>query len=294
MEIHKDISSLLQSISLKKYQKHDLFHILKFEDHFQEIPLETINRKCDFFQVYFSKKYDAEIQIDDKVFVLGDQPIVSFLCPMQTLSVSIKNFGQFSNGYMLLFNPQFLQEGLSDFFLQKKFPFFNQKYPPFYSLNNNFNPFQELFEKIYNLFQSFKEVDEELIPIYLKALLIEAKKSFLNGEIENKFLSREQEITFGFENLVRQNAYKRPTIQYYADKLNISSVYLSECVKKATHKTARKIINEYEIQESKTLLIQTNKTIDEIAHILGFSATSNFVNFFKKHTQKTPSEYRNT
>jgi len=61
---------------------------------------------------------------------------------------------------------------------------------------------------------------------------------------------------------------------------------------KATRKTAKRIITEYLILESKSLLNQSTKTINDIAFQLGFNDTSNFIAFFKKNTSSTPSQYR--
>lgn len=292
MENHKNISSLLNAINLKNLQQYNDFQILKYENHSDLIPYQTISRKCNFFQIFFSKEYDAHITIDDNCFSLKNKPLISFLPPLQTLSVDIKNVQTISTSYMIAFEASFLNNIWTDFDIQHKFPYFNLNYSPIYFLEKNHINYEVIFEKMHQLFSFSSEENLEIIRSYLYILLYESKKSFFNGTIKNNLRSRYQKIAFSFESLIRNYSNSRNSLDFYANKLNISTVYLSECIKKSTNKTAKQIINEYTILEATTLLIQTTDTIDEIAYKLGFSATSNFINFFKKHTSYTPYNYR--
>jgi len=104
--------------------------------------------------------------------------------------------------------------------------------------------------------------------------------------------SRAEEVAYQFEALIMQTKSKRKNLNHYANKLNFSSIYLAECVKKATGKTAKQIITEYLILEAKSLLNQSTKPIDNISNHLGYNDTSNFIAFFKKNVGCTPSQYR--
>ncbi|MDF1763020.1 MAG: AraC family transcriptional regulator, partial [Oleibacter sp.] len=45
---------------------------------------------------------------------------------------------------------------------------------------------------------------------------------------------------------------------------------------------------------AKKLLSSTNESIDEIVYLTGFSEPSTFYRAFKRWTQQTPVEYRNS
>lgn len=79
----------------------------------------------------------------------------------------------------------------------------------------------------------------------------------------------------------------------FASKLNIHTNHLNRLVKKVTQKTTTQVIAERILQEGKLLLRHTAWNVSEIAFSLGFSETSHFNNFFKKHTKLTPLEFRN-
>lgn len=70
--------------------------------------------------------------------------------------------------------------------------------------------------------------------------------------------------------------------------------YLNELVKKETGITAKEVINNKILSESKQLLLYTSKPVSEIADILNFETPSYFVRFFRKHSNQTPLQYRKT
>ncbi|CAM1343373.1 helix-turn-helix domain-containing protein [Tenacibaculum amylolyticum] len=289
--VFNTIQSLLEEMNISRFQKHQEFHILKFKDHLDDIPMKTDARKCNFFQVVITKHHNVDVVVDNVAFSAMDDSL-TFMAPLQMLSTDVKSVENLGLGYMLAFTPKFLRLGISDFELLQKFPFFNVNHSPVYFLHENKEKFFHLMEMLYNLFQDYNEENIEIIRSYLTILLFEGRKSFLKGDIQNSATSRYNEIAFSFENQIKASQNKRKPLDYYADKLNISTIYLAECVKRATGKTAKQILTEYVILEATSLLLQSMKTIDEIAFSVGYSSTSNFGLFFKKHTGMTPTEYR--
>lgn len=85
---------------------------------------------------------------------------------------------------------------------------------------------------------------------------------------------------------------KERHIQFYADKLNITSTYLSKVVKEISGNTVGEILTRQVFHEACTQLKSSEKTIGEIADMLGFNDQSAFTNFFRMHAKCTPSAYR--
>lgn len=83
-----------------------------------------------------------------------------------------------------------------------------------------------------------------------------------------------------------------PTVNYFADKLNISPGYLSDLLKKNTGKSAQELIHYHLIEKAKDLLLRGDATIAEIAYDLGFEYPSYFSRIFKNKMGKTPLEFR--
>lgn len=84
-----------------------------------------------------------------------------------------------------------------------------------------------------------------------------------------------------------------PTVKYLADKVFLSPNYLSDLLKKETGMNAQDRIHYYLIEEAKNLLLSSNKTVGELAFLLGFEYPQYFSRLFKSKTGMTPIEYRN-
>ena len=84
-----------------------------------------------------------------------------------------------------------------------------------------------------------------------------------------------------------------PTVAYFADKCCLSSGYFGNLVRVETGRTAKDIIADHVLAYAKQLLNDETLTITMISNRLGFEYPQHFVRFFKSHTAKTPSAYRN-
>jgi AraC family transcriptional activator of pobA len=83
-----------------------------------------------------------------------------------------------------------------------------------------------------------------------------------------------------------------PTAQYIAEKLNLSSKYLSDCLKQLTGSTTQQLIHEKLIEHAKEKLTTTSLSVGEIAYNLGFEYPQSFSKLFKSKTQQTPMQFR--
>ena len=84
-----------------------------------------------------------------------------------------------------------------------------------------------------------------------------------------------------------------PTVAYFADKCCLSNGYFGNLVRVETGRTAKDIISDHLLAHAKQLLNDEALTVTMISNRLGFEYPQHFVRFFKSHTGKTPSAYRN-
>lgn len=102
-----------------------------------------------------------------------------------------------------------------------------------------------------------------------------------------------------FENLLkdyfnsdRPQTVSLPGVLYFAEQLNLSPNYFGEMVKKETGKTALEYIHLKIMDLAKERILDTNKSISEVAYGLGFKYPQHFTKAFKKLTGHYPLEYR--
>lgn len=88
--------------------------------------------------------------------------------------------------------------------------------------------------------------------------------------------------------------YHQPHISLnkLADIANLSPNAFCKYLKKHTLKTYKQLLNEIRIEHARRALLQSEKTISEIAWSVGYRNVSNFNRQFLKMKGKSPSEYR--
>ncbi|MFT3993332.1 MAG: helix-turn-helix domain-containing protein [Dysgonomonas sp.] len=84
------------------------------------------------------------------------------------------------------------------------------------------------------------------------------------------------------------------TVNFYADKMNMTARGLSQNVYRTTGRMALVWINDFVITKIKVLLRTTNLTATQISDEYNFPTPSLFGRFFKKHTGMTPNDFRHS
>jgi AraC-like DNA-binding protein len=154
----------------------------------------------------------------------------------------------------------------------------------------------------------FSKIREELergIDKHSQTLIISNIELFLNYCVrfyDRQFITREpvnRDIMMRFEHLLRE--YYRsglpqteglPSVAYFANKLNLSSNYFGDLIKKQTGITALEYIQATIIDFSKEKLLDRSKSISEIAFELGYKYPQHFTRLFKQRVGMSPQEYR--
>ncbi|MDE7407318.1 MAG: helix-turn-helix domain-containing protein [Muribaculaceae bacterium] len=95
-----------------------------------------------------------------------------------------------------------------------------------------------------------------------------------------------------FIRLVQENFRRERSVSYYADRLFISSKYLSLVIKEITGRSAASWIDDYVILEAKNLLRYSGKNVQQVAYELNFSNQSSFGKYFKHLTGMSPSAFQ--
>lgn len=131
---------------------------------------------------------------------------------------------------------------------------------------------------------------------------IELLLNYCERFYDRQFITREhinKDVLVRFENLLedyftsdKPQNIGLPTVGYCADKLNLSSNYLGDLIKKETGKSALEHIQLKLINIAKELVYDTSKSVSEIAYELGFKYPQHFSRLFKKRVGVSPNEYR--
>lgn len=96
-----------------------------------------------------------------------------------------------------------------------------------------------------------------------------------------------------------QKLYLSPTLTIVdlSEKLSIPVWHLSQVINEYFNQNFFNFVNGFRIEEAKQLLLDSSngrKTVLEILYEVGFNSKSAFNTAFKKHTNMTPTEYKNS
>jgi len=81
-------------------------------------------------------------------------------------------------------------------------------------------------------------------------------------------------------------------VSYLAENVHLSLGYLSDLLRNETGKSAKEHINLFIIDKAKTVLLNSNATVSEIAYELGYQYPQHFSKVFKRKTGMSPGSYR--
>lgn len=231
-------------------------------------------------------EYEGEISIDRK-----------------TYAVSRGNLIILPENHIICFNRPVVDRSLlcisvaTDYILNMPSPidtniFSYSRYIPIMSVSDSkYEDFLSYFRFLHKECSEKSIYQEEIIRSILYALILE-----ISGEYEAQFNLRNggeiksDNLIDRFFHLLAVYYKEERTVRFYADKLNITPKYLSTAIKKTTGRPVLEWIHEAVLIEAKMLLMTSGKTVQEISELLNFSSSSAFVQFFKKHTGKTPKK----
>lgn len=140
-----------------------------------------------------------------------------------------------------------------------------------------------------------KERDSDLL--WLLQIFFNLADGFSEYNDYDSQPSRSYDLLLRFLDEVWEHMAESREVKFYADRLNVSTKYLSSCIMQATSggKRASRWIAEFVCARA-IALMKTHKelSIKEISELMGFDEMSSFCRYFKRMTGMSPTEYKNS
>lgn len=138
-----------------------------------------------------------------------------------------------------------------------------------------------------------KPYHKEIIRSIIHAILLEMLSNMeMNSTRSDDDETRVKSHFNRFLNMLSNTSVKHRPVKYYADKLCMSSKYLSEVCKKVSQKSACTWIEEFTNEDIRYHLFNTDLAVKEIAYKLGFENLSFFGKYVKRHFGQSPTALR--
>lgn len=299
MNIINSISEYHRLLSLPE-PLHPLVSIIQVADtHIMETDVWE-QFYINFYSVSLKRNVSAKVKYGQQYYDFN-KGVMNFLAPKQVQSLSISDIRlinqECGQGYVLLFHPDFLGRHPLAASI-KNYGFFS------YALNEALH----ISEKEENsIIEILKKIDEEYqhIDRHTQDIILSQIDLLLNYSIrfyERQFITRKfvnNDLLIRMEQLLHRYFDKGeslqnglPTVEYLAHNLNLSPNYLSDMLRSLTGQNAQQHIHNKMIEKAKEYLTSSNLSVAEIAYQLGFEYPQSFNKFFKKKTDISPLEYR--
>lgn len=128
----------------------------------------------------------------------------------------------------------------------------------------------------------------EMLRCTLIEILISTMRKIINAEKAAEIDNTTKHII----KFIEKNYNKKITLSDISASLNYSLPYISSKFKADTAYNFSEYLQKYRIEQSARLLANTNKTIAEIASLVGYEDIKFFGKLFKKYMYVTPSEFK--
>lgn len=153
-----------------------------------------------------------------------------------------------------------------------------------------------------------KPIDHKQLGQIIDELTAKIKKNLVSDMVSEKIKSIEDlrlfDVEFYYSNsnfksrytkkvleFIKENYSRKISIDYIANKLEVSSAYLSKLFKSDAEYTFNDFLNRYRIQKALDYMLESDMKIYQIAEVVGYSEYKYFSQVFKNYLGYSPSDF---
>lgn len=294
---------MFNTIEIQSYSLKDILNALEQEEQAEELHISYDQKpieknpfpypfRSENIGIMIVQEGKVKIKINLETYLVEKDQLIC-IPPRAVIQVvevveAIKSIG-------VIFTENFAQKMVQNYNEVNVLRFFSLKeFPVWLPSDQKMRTIVGLVECLYSLNSDVETYyREQRIYHYFNALTLELISFYKeNAEKIEMKTSRKKELILDFLDLLSVHAKNERSVQFYADKLFVTSAYLSRVLKEASGFSTREIIEEAVVMEARDLLMGTSFSLAQIAEKLNFSDQSFFGKFFKKKMKMSPKTFR--
>lgn len=237
----------------------------------------------EWYEIYYLKKGSCVYHIDNRSFLVnqGDWIFIPAMLPHKVL-------------YRTSPHERYLIYATKDYLPAVILPHINEFIAtPIYTppRAENVEPVEDLAHKMFYEFQNPTEFSTSLIKCYLLELLV----LFLNRSTPMHPVCESNENDIVIANLldyINLHYGNNITLELLSDICELSPNYLSRKFKMTVGMPLMEYLRTIRLQHAKSLLLETEQSIAQIAYQCGFNDSNYFSYIFKQSEHLSPLQYR--
>jgi len=285
----------LHEISDLEKPRHPLISVIDYSKVNVENGPDSGSFVCSFYTVNFKKHCS---------FLYGRQKFdheegtLHCTAPEQVINFDRKKEEGNTEGWGLYFHPELIRNStLGDKI--NEYGFFS------YGVNEALHLSEQEKNTLLSILKQLKNEYDTNIDLYSNELIISNielllnyckrfyGRQFLTRTNQNKdIISRFEKFIVDYFNSEDLKTKGMPSVKYCAEMMKLSPNYFSDLLRSETRKNTQDYIHYYLLEKAKTLLVNSDLSISEIAYELGFEYSQNFSRLFKQKTGLSPTLFR--
>ena len=291
----KTITELHELIGYEK-PKHPLVTVIDYSK--VDFKITTpVKYYSDFYQISRKNDCPGTMRYGRNSYDFTEGTLI-FTAPGQVIEVEEFDHTREIKGWGLYFHPDLIRRSNLGKIIHN-YNFFS------YEVNEALHVSDDERKTLQELIDKIKKEYSQNIDKHSQNLIIANIELLLNYSLryyDRQFYTRtnlNKGIIARFEKVLSEYYKKEnhlengiPSVKFCAEKLNQSPTYLSDLLKKETDRNALDHIHNFVIEKAKMILLNSDKTVNEIAYDLGFDYPQHFNKLFKKRTGYTPAAFR--
>lgn len=263
----------------------DLPKILKSKREMMIVP-----HRAQFYHILWIEKGEGTHFVDFNPIKLEDN--IAIFIPKSSVNIYDKK-GVY-NGKALVFTDNFFCKNIHDAQLLQSSILYSDLYTiAKIKVNPNNSELRVFLNVMETEFQrNHDSAQYGILHNMLHVFLLQAEREMRKQGFKELKPSANLDYLVLFKDLWEQKFCDEKSVNKYASELSISEKQLHKATTTLFEKTPKQIIDERILLEAKRLLVHSNQSIKEIAYELGYDEPTNFIKYFRKHVNATPSEFR--
>lgn len=292
--IYDSISELHHVLGLSK-PMHPLISLVNYDEIQNATDKISNTIILNFYKISFINSSKSKVKYGQNYYDF-DEGGLCFVSPNQIISAGEP--ARSLSGLMFLFHPDLIRNHSLNKKI-KNYGFFSYSVTEALHLSEKEKDIIiSIFKHIeFELSSAIDNFSQDLLISYIE-LLLNYSNRFYNRQFitrktaNNDLLIKLDELLTDYFNGEKAEESGLPTVHYISEKLHYSPNYLSDMLRAYTGQNTQQHIHNKLIEKAKEILTSSHLSIAEVAYQLGFEHPQSFNKIFKRKTNVSPTEFR--